>query len=83
MSSQFDVVEVSRGTDAEDADEFVLASIEGSLPGVGFRPDNKVQHVIINVFPSVKKLADVAPVDANVMNSPVVRHVRGRAKRVC
>src|SRR5437879_4752162 len=71
VASQFDVVEVGVHADAEDADQLMLAPVKRALAGIRLHPDGEVEHLVVDHAAGFDKLADVAPVHANVMNGTI------------
>src|SRR6266568_1913826 len=55
-------------TSSKDSNEFVLGSVERALAGISLVPDHEVQHRIVKLAPDIDQIADVAPVDANIMH---------------
>jgi hypothetical protein len=68
--------------DAENADKLVLRTIERTLAPIGLVPDREVQHVTIKLSANVDQIADVAPIDADVVDRASGRDPNAVAKRL-
>src|SRR3984893_14873549 len=80
-TAQFDIVSVWMAANPEDADQFMLRTVERALAGVRLVPDHEVQHGPIELASNVDQIADVAPVHADVMDRPFSRDANAIGER--
>src|ERR1700693_593963 len=69
MAAEFDIVVMPRFAILEDADEFVLGAIERAHAAIRFDPDTEIEKIAIGLGSCAQKLAQMAPVHANVMHA--------------
>ena len=82
MPAEFDIVEMLGLTNAEDADQLVLAAVEAALASVRLYPDHQVQHLAIDLTACLDQLADMAPVHADEMDRAVAGDAGGSPERL-
>ena len=80
-TAQLDIVSVRLTADPEDADKFVLGTVQRPLPGIGLVPDHQVQHGIIKLGTHCDQIANAPPVHADELNRPGQRNTGAVAKR--
>jgi hypothetical protein len=81
-TTQFDIVSVLMAANPEDADEFMLRTVERPLASVRLVPDHEVQHCVIKLPSNVDQIADVTPVNKDEMNRPLRRDANAVAERL-
>lgn len=71
MLAEPDIVDVGRGPDFEDKNQFVLGSVEGSHPRVGLVPHANVLDLRVYLRGRGEQLRQMSPVDTDKMDGTV------------
>src|SRR6516225_11056268 len=73
VAPQLNVVEVRFFANTEDANQLMLTAVKGALAGIRLYPHREIEHLAVDRVAGFNELADMAPVDADVMQGTVPR----------